>query len=377
MRSIFSRLSFSSYGLLFCVLSLFSLGLLMIYNTTSAEALDFERIDKVYHATVKQSIFALFGIVLASFTFMYGIEKLYNNIFSLFFLWVLVLFFTLVPHIGMELNGARRWIKIIGISIQPSEFAKIIIPIYFMRIGLETKLDLKTFLKYLGIVFIPIFFILVEPDNGTALIIIATLMTLFFLLRIPMIYWLVPLVVLVLLGGSYAIRSPHVQNRIQIYLHPEEDLLGKGHQPFQAKIAAGSGGVFGRGLGSSLQKLNYLPEARSDYIAAIFAEEFGFIGIVFLLSMYLFLVAFGFQIAFKAVSEKAYLIAAILTFLIGFQAFLNLGVVSGLLPSKGTNLPFFSQGGSSLCANFIIIALLLSIDYSSVRKRNLLFLCQK
>ncbi len=353
------------------------LGLLMVYNTTSAEALDLERIDKINHSFIKQILFAFFGFTMAFLFFRWGVEKFYSYIGVVFVLWVFLLFIILIPRIGMELNGARRWIKIFGVSFQPSEFAKIILPIYFIKRSLEQPFSVKVFFRLLSIIALPLFLILVEPDNGTAIIIISCLMTLFFLLRVPMKYWLFPFCLLVFIGGSYAVRLPHVKARIHIYLHPEDDLLGKGHQPFQAKIAAGSGGMSGRGLGNSLQKLNYLPEARSDYIAAIYAEEFGFMGILGLIVIYLLVVTFGFQIALKAKSEPIYLMAATMTFLIGFQAFLNLGVVSGLLPSKGTNLPFFSQGGSSLCANLMIIALLINIDYSSSKNVESAYLCRR
>jgi cell division protein FtsW len=174
------------------------------------------------------------------------------------------------------------------------------------------------------------------------------------------LYWLLPVLFLGGLGTAAALQMPHVKHRIQVYLHPESDLLGKGHQPYQAKIATGSGELFGRGVGESLQKLNYLPEARSDYIAAIYAEELGFIGILFLVLLYLFIAYSGFHIAMKAGTKEGFYVASVITFLISFQAFINLGVVSGLLPSKGTNLPFFSQGGSSLLANCIAIALIMS-----------------
>jgi cell division protein FtsW len=160
---------------------------------------------------------------------------------------------------------------------------------------------------------------------------------------------------------------PHVSSRIQIYLHPELDLQGKGHQPHQAKIAAGSGGFLGKGLGESMQKLDYLPEARSDYIAAIFAEEFGFVGMAGLIFIYMLIAYIGFKIASQALDIQAFYLVAIFTFLICFQAFLNLGVVSGLLPSKGTNLPFFSQGGSSLLANFIMVCVILNVGHQTKR----------
>jgi cell division protein FtsW len=176
------------------------------------------------------------------------------------------------------------------------------------------------------------------------------------------LYWAVPLFVISLLGATAAYHMPHVHDRIQIYLHPERDLRGKGHQPHQAKIAAGSGQLLGRGLGESLQKLNYLPEARSDYIAAIYAEELGFIGVLAMIGLYITLASSGFVIAMHSKEKGAFLLAAILTFLISIQAFLNLGVVSGLLPSKGMTLPFFSQGVSSLMFNFIALFILLDIS---------------
>ena len=161
---------------------------------------------------------------------------------------------------------------------------------------------------------------------------------------------------------------PHVPGRIRIYLNPELDLKGKGHQPYQAKIAAGSGGLWGRGLGESLQKYNYLPEAKSDYIAAIFAEELGFLGIFFLILLYVCLSAAGFSIAFSSQEKIGFFMASIFSFLLAFQACLNLGIVYNLLPSKGTTLPFISQGGSSMIANICAIFLLVNISQEKKRR---------
>jgi cell division protein FtsW len=160
-----------------------------------------------------------------------------------------------------------------------------------------------------------------------------------------------------------------VQKRLHVYMHPELDILGKGHQAHQAKIAAGSGGILGRGAGQSLQKFTYLPEAQNDYIAAIFAEEFGFLGILLLVVLYMSLIFAGMGIALKSPHPEGSLLAMVLTFLLGLQAFLNLGVVSGLLPSKGVNLPFFSQGGSSLIANLIMMTLLLNVGKNEQKEK--------
>ena len=217
------------------------------------------------------------------------------------------------------------------------------------------------FLKILGFFSIPLALILLEPDNGTTAIILSLLLVLFLLTRIYLRYWALPLLLLVSVGGVVAYQMPHVHDRIQIYLHPEIDLKGKGHQPHQAKIAAGSGGLFGKGIGESLQKMNYLPEARNDYIAAIFAEETGFIGIMSLIVLYMTFSFAGFLISLRAKEPAGFLLAGSLTFLISLQAFLNLGIVSALLPSKGMTLPFFSQGGTSLIVNIAALFILLDI----------------
>jgi len=269
-----------------------------------------------------------------------------------------------VPGIGSQLNGANRWLSIFGYSFQPSEFVKYLIPIYYIHEVLKEpkEVSLKKFVKILTVISIPFLLILVEPDNGTAGIILVTLLALFLLTSVRWQYWVLPLLLFSVVGVAIASQMKHVSDRIRIYLHPETDLRGKGHQPYQAKIAAGSGRLLGKGAGQSLQKLDYLPEARSDYIAAIFAEEFGFLGMLFLIALYMVIGFFGFCIAFNAKDAEGFYLASIITFLICFQAFLNLGVVSGLLPSKGTNLPFFSQGGSSLLANLMGIFLCLNIE---------------
>lgn len=215
---------------------------------------------------------------------------------------------------------------------------------------------------------IPMCLILVEPNNGTTAVIGGAMIILFLLMGVPARFWAVPLAIALILGGLFAAHLPYVGARLQVYLHPELDLKGKGHQPYQAKIAAGSGGLFGRGPGNSLQKMSYLPEAQNDYIAAIYAEEWGFLGMVGLILLYLAFAFAGFSIAFHAEDSAGLYLGGVITFLITFQAFLNMGVVSGLLPSTGLNLPLFSQGGSSLMANIMGIGILLSIEKSKKEK---------
>ncbi|MCB1106595.1 MAG: putative lipid II flippase FtsW [Chlamydiia bacterium] len=354
MKSVYFLLSFT--------VILFAIGILMVFDTTSAEVIDRSLNVSTHHALIKQLIYGCLGIILALLTFFFGYQKLLNSAPFLFYALTICLALVFVPGIGKSINGAHRWIYLGPISFQPSEFMKVVAPLYFIHLFLKNpEMNWKRFYKIILLFALPLLLILIEPDNGTVAIIMSVLMALFFLCRIKWVYWLLPVLFLTALGALAAFQMPHVKHRIHVYLHPETDLLGKGHQPYQAKIAAGSGELFGRGIGESLQKLNYLPEARSDYIAAIYAEEFGFVGVLFLVLLYLFIAYSGFHIAMKGESRAGFYVASVITFLISFQAFLNLGVVSGLLPSKGTNLPFFSQGGSSLLANCMAIALIMSV----------------
>lgn len=352
-----------NFALFLVILVLFTMGIFMVFNTTSAETL-FQTEGAVSHmAMLRQLIFLSVGTAFSAFIYFSGYEKMLQRSHGYLLGLTILLLLVFVPKVGMQINGAYRWINFFGVSLQPSEFVKVILPLFYLRLYFRegSKLTFWRFCLWQVPLLFPVVCILLEPDNGTAAILLATLVMLFFLSRVRWLYWIIPMMIVAAATVSVALTMTHVNERIRVYLDPESDILGKGHQPYQAKIAAGSGGLFGRGFGESMQKYHYLPEARSDYIAAIYAEEFGFIGIVFLMTLYMAISLIGFAIASKAETDEGYLTAAIYTFVITFQAFLNLGVVSGLLPSKGTNLPFFSQGGSSLVANCFMIAVLMNI----------------
>jgi cell division protein FtsW len=365
-----------SFGLIFSVALLFSFGLLMVFNTTSGEILDRSIEGSTHLPMLRQCAYGIFGMIAGFFIYFWGYESLIRYSPVLLVLATLSLCFLFIPGIGQTINGSRRWLHFLGVSFQPSEGIKILVPCAYIWWVSEkkTEISLAVFAKMLVLFCIPIFLILLQPDHGTTAILFSVLVVLFFLSKIRFMYWAVPLLCIAVIGGYGAYQIPYVKNRIQVYLHPELDLKGKGHQPHQAKIAAGSGQIFGRGLGESLQKLNYLPEARSDYIAAIFAEEMGFLGVMGLIFVYLTLTFVGIAIAFSAHDMKGYLLAASLTFLLSIQAFLNLGIVSGLLPSKGTTLPFFSQGGSSLVVNMVVFFLLLDIHRKNEKEKSSLSL---
>lgn len=359
-----------SWSLVSAVLLLFAIGILMVFNTTSAEVLDRSLNLSTHHAFIKQIVYAVIACGCIVGVFFLGYENVLRLSGVFLLLGTIFLILVFVPGIGQQINGAHRWVNILGNSLQPSEFVKYLLPIYTIHVILKYKkgMDLQAFVRLIATLIIPISLILVEPDNGTVAIVMMTLLVLFILMRIKWVYWVVPLCVCLVLGVAVASQMSHVPDRIRIYLHPELDLRGKGHQPHQARIAAGSGGLLGKGIGQSLQKMDYLPEARSDYIAAIFAEEFGFLGMLGLMLLYMTIGGIGFSIASRSGKIEGFYLVSIVTFLICFQAFLNLGVVSGLLPSKGTNLPFFSHGGSSLMANCIALGLILSVARTHLAK---------
>jgi cell division protein FtsW len=357
------------YLLLVVVSAVFAMGLVMIYSTTSAEVIDHDLEFGSHQGFIKQIIFAVVGVGMGISIAKIGYKRFVDMSPSLLALFTFLLVLTLVPGVGRVVNGSRRWIGVGGFSFQPSEFVKYIIPAFFVYRYLQLKeFDLKKLLQVVSIVAVPMGLILIEPNNGTVVVIGMTLFVLCLLTRVPMKFWAWPLVGFMLVGGAFAYNLPYVSARIKVYLNPELDLRGKGHQPYQAKIATGSGKVLGLGPGESWQKLSFLPEAQNDYIAAVFAEEYGFLGMVILITCYMAIAYFGFHIAANAKDEAGFYMGSIITFLITMQAFLNLGVVSGLLPSTGLNLPFFSQGGSSLMANIMGIGLLLSIHQSKALK---------
>lgn len=339
----------------------------MIFNTSSAEVLDHDLTKSMHQAFVRQLFYALLGMLLAGGAWGIGYQRIIRWSPILLVVLSVLLLLVLIPGIGREVNGSKRWISIAGFSFQPSEFVKYIVPAFL--IGALAPIDgktlpLKRFLSLAAIAAIPIFLILIEPNNGTAGVIGVTCLVICVISNISIKFWAMPLFALLTLGGILASQLPYVSARIRVYLHPELDLKGKGHQPYQAKIAAGSGQLLGRGPGNSLQKLSYLPEAQNDYIAAIYAEEFGFSGMLFLILLYMTIGYIGFTLAYNAPTTEGAYFATVTTFLICFQAFMNLGVVSGLLPSTGLNLPFFSQGGTSLMANMMGLGILLSIAES-------------
>jgi cell division protein FtsW len=351
-------------SLFFPVLLLYTTGLLMIFDASSGEIVDLALGKSQFVGFIRQLVWGVAGIMAAIVSCRLGWRFFINNSKAIYITLVVFLVLVFVPGIGVGANGSRRWLGIHGVCLQPSEFLKIILPAFFISTCSQDPKVFQRFTSYLrllAITSLSVLLIVLEPNNGTAGVIALMIGVLTIIVGIPARFWMIPLCLAAVSLGIFAASSGYVQRRISTYLHPEADIKGKGHQPYQAKIAAGSGGLFGRGPAKSMQKLSYLPEAQNDYIAAIFAEEFGFIGIIFLIGAYVWLLHEIWKIIRRTRSPQAFYWGMAIFFLIAFQTFMNLGVVSGLLPSTGLNLPFFSQGGSSLVANCAAMGLLVSM----------------
>ena len=275
----------------------------------------------------------------------------------------------LVPGIGREVNGSTRWISTGLFNLQVSEPAKLMILVYLAgylaRHGEELRERLSGFLKPMAVLSLAALLLLLEPDFGATVVLMATAMGMIFLAGVRLWHFTGMLGVAGLSLAGLAVSSPYRMERLTTFLNPWEDPFDSGFQLTQSLIAIGRGELAGVGLGASIQKLFYLPEAHTDFVFAVLAEELGLLGVFVVIALYALVVWRAFVIARQA--EKAgNVFAGALAYgigiWIGLQSFINMGVNMGLLPTKGLTLPLMSYGGSSMVVMCVAIALLLRID---------------
>lgn len=354
-------------GLLICTLALLGLGLVIMMSASVAVA--DKTYGNIYHFFNRQLVFLFIGLFAAYF--VYRIKTSFWQSFGARLLPVVLLLLVavLLPGIGKEVNGSYRWISFGPVSLQVSEMAKLIMIMYFagylVRHGKElssTNLwkPLIIPLVVLGIVDT---LLILEPDFGSVVVMTATGLALLFLGGIKLSR------LALLSAGAVSLMIPLVMMgyrgaRVEAFLNPWEHATGKAYQTVHALMAVGDGGWFGAGLGGGVQKLFYLPEAHNDFIFAVLAEEFGFIGIVVILFLYAWLVQRAFVIGFRADRAKLHYAAYLaygIGFWIGFQVLFHIGVNLAILPPKGLTLPLISYGGSSLLITLMALALLMRV----------------
>ncbi|TAJ29502.1 MAG: putative lipid II flippase FtsW [Nitrospirae bacterium] len=279
---------------------------------------------------------------------------------------VVLLILVLIPSLGVVVKGARRWLRLGPISVQPAEMVKLVVVLYLAayltrKEGRVTEFA-AGFLPPLLIVGVLAGLVLLQPDLGTVVVIGLVTLGLLFLAgaRLLHLFGLVPIVVPAVAVLIW--KSPYRLQRLMTFLDPMKDPSGAGFQVNQSFLAFGSGGLFGVGLGEGEQKLFFLPEAHTDFVLALAGEELGLVGTSAIMVLFALLVLKGFQIASRAREPFGRHLALGITLLLGLQALINAGVVTGMLPTKGLTLPLVSYGGSSLMVNLLAIGILLSIS---------------
>lgn len=353
------------------VASLVAIGLVMIFSASSAQAYADHR-DTAYYLK-HQLVYLFVGLGLAYVAYRIDYRKLKPFAPYALVLCILSLLAVLVPHVGVAVNGARRWIGAGMISLQPSEFAKLGLVIY-LAAALSTRGDRITSLaKGLFPLCIPVvtiaMAILLEPDMGTASLIVFTAFAMFFAAG-ARIEHLVMIVLATAPPAIFAVLArPYQRARVLAFLDPWKDPQNTGFHIVQSLLALGSGGLLGVGLGESRAKFFYLPEQYTDFIFSILGEELGLAGTVGVIVLFVVFVYRGIRIAIAAPDRFGFFLAAGCTAMIAIQAFVNIGVVTSSWPVTGVPLPFISFGGSSLIVSLIAVALIINVG--RFRKVNL------
>jgi cell division protein FtsW len=285
---------------------------------------------------------------------------------------LLLLSVVLVPGLGHSVNGSMRWIGIGPIGLQVSEFAKLAMIIYLgsylVRRHEEVKNRIRGFLKPLLVIGVMAVLLLKEPDFGAMAVIVVTSLGMLFLAGVRIWQFIFLLLVAALILAVLAVSSPYRVERLTTFMNPWANAYASGYQLTQSLIAFGHGGWFGVGLGKSTQKLFYLPEAHTDFLFAVLAEELGLIGSLFIIGLYCLFVLRSLWVGLCAFKQKLYFssyVAYGISIWLIIQAIINIGVNSGILPTKGLTLPLMSYGGSSMMIDCIAIMLLFRIDYET------------
>ncbi|MAK93664.1 MAG: putative lipid II flippase FtsW [Gammaproteobacteria bacterium] len=359
-------------GLLLTVSVLLTLGLLMM-TSASVEIASSRYGDPFFHLK-RQSVFAVLGCTAMLITLHLPMRFWRSISAYLLLLSFTLLTLVLIPGVGRVVNGSARWIDLGFFNLQPSELAKVFIVIYVAayleRHADEVRGAFVGFVKPLLVVAGAVVLLHFEPDHGAMVILLATVFCLIFLAGAKISRFF-PLLLLCVGGVTYiAVMKPYVLERFTSYWNPwaAENVFNGGYQLTQALIAFGRGEWFGVGLGNSIQKLYFLPEAHNDFVLAIIGEELGLLGVGFVIFLFVCLVYTGFSIGRQALSRgelfSAY-VAFGVSLLFSGQALINIGVNIGLLPTKGLTLPFLSYGGASLIVCCYMAAILLRIQYEN------------
>ena len=350
--------------LVFCVAALLALGMVMLYSSSMVQ------VGARYF--LMQMVWCGLGLAVGSVAMLNDYRLLKKYAVALLVLAVVMLALVLVPGIGRKIGGARRWFSFAGVSFQPSEVAKVALIIFVAWYADRFQRQMPTFWRGLArpglVIALVLGLIFVEPDRGSTILLAAVCGIMLLLAGVRWKFFLPPCL-LALAGLAVSLlHDPMRMKRIFSWLDLEENKQGVGYQAWQAMLALGSGGWTGLGLGDGRQKLGFVPEHHTDFIFSIIGEELGLVATLAVVVTFVLLVICGIYIAWRARDTFGQLLAAGITFLIGLQAFINIGVVTSALPNKGLPLPFISYGGSNLLVMLVCVGLLLSIARQATQR---------
>ena len=352
--SAFAKLQSINYPLLGLIITLFFVGLAALYSISNG---DFNSWP------LKHSQRFILGLIIFFLVIFFDLRLIFGYAYVIFFLSIISL--VIIPFFGIESNGATRWINIAGISLQPSEFVKYTLILalakYFHSINNDSSF-IKTLIIPLIITIVPVLLVITQPDLGTALIILLGGISLFWISGLNYKYFIVGVFsILCSLPVLWQYLKDYQKDRVLTFFNPERDPLGNGYHIMQSKIALGSGGIFGKGYMEGTQShLNFLPEMQTDFIFTMLGEEFGFIGTLILLLIYAALIMISIRLALKSRSLFSKYLSLGVCNVFFIYVFVNIGMVTGLLPVVGVPLPFISYGGSSMLAVMFGFGLLMN-----------------
>lgn len=358
-RQNYKQLKFFDYTLFSAILTLTIFSLITLYSATSINAPQY---------FIKQFVWVLISFFIMLFIIFIDIESIRDYIPFIMLSTIALLVIVLITP---KIQNVHRWIPLKFMNFQPSEFAKIAVILYianYCDLNFSKLNEIKFLIKPAITIGIILILIAMEPDLGTPFLIFAVSSLLFFLTGVKLKYLIIPIISSIPLITVEIIRHPYRLTRLKTFLAPWENMKKETYQLAQSLIAIGSGGWLGVGAGASKIKLKYLPESHTDFIFPIIAEEFGFMGSFFIIFLFLVIIYRGFLIAKTAKNHFLSLLAAGSTLFIFIQALFNIAMVSGLIPTKGLPLPFFSYGGTSIMTTMIFCGFILSV---SIRRSNI------
>ncbi len=354
--------------LLFSILTLLAFGLLMVASTSIV--ISERQYGQAFHYFFHQLFYLALGIGTGAVIFQIKTDYWKQISLALLVLSIVLLVAVLLPGIGRQVNGSMRWLGFGPFGLQVSEFVKLTMIIYLagylLRQEKQVQTQIRGFLKPLLVLTIITFLLLREPDFGAATVILITSLGMLFLAGVRIWQFAILFTSVIFVLGILAISSPYRLARLTTFLNPWANQFDSGYQLTQSLIAFGRGGWFGVGLGESIQKLFYLPEAHTDFLFAVLTEELGLLGGLFMILLFSVLVWRALRIGqrcFNADQRFSAYLAYGIGLNIALQVMINIGVNMGVLPTKGLTLPLMSYGGSSLLITCIMLSLLLRIDY--------------